>query len=76
MGAVIWIFYKLIDIVLDLLGRNYISVLLSTIALVFIGAVVYAITLVYVKGIKKADLESMPVKLKRLIPHKLFKRIR
>lgn len=76
MGLVVYITYFDLMYLLNFISSSYFKNAISTIISVIIGMIVYLYSLVLTGGIDKKDLESMPSKLRRLIPRKIRARMR
>ncbi len=70
------LFYSQFNLFLGLFAVGYVINALSTIGAIFLGAVVYFVVLVLIKGINEEDLSFLPSKIKKLIPGFLFQKIR
>ena len=76
MGMVAWISFKIINSALGIILGGYLLNLMAAGITILIAAVVYAVTLITIGGVKKADLNSMPRKLTKLIPAKIYAKIK
>ncbi|HCQ89673.1 MAG TPA: hypothetical protein DIU45_07930 [Clostridium sp.] len=59
-----------------MLSKGYIANALSIATTIFVAIVVYFVSLIYIGGIRKRDLQVIPRKLIRFIPKKLLLKIR
>jgi stage V sporulation protein B len=76
MATVGLIWYNLVYKVFLMLSKGYVANALSIATTIFIAAVVYFVSLVYIGGIRKRDIQVLPRKLVRFIPKKLLLKIR
>ena len=77
MGFIVLFTYKYMDIgLIDLTSHYVISNAVSTLLAIFIGIYVYAYVLVFIGGIRKEDLNSLPSKVVRFMPRRMRARVR
>ncbi|GAA0120765.1 MULTISPECIES: polysaccharide biosynthesis protein [Clostridium] len=76
MAIVGLLWYNLVYKVFLMLSRGYIANALSIITTIFVAVIVYFISLIYIGGIRKRDLQMIPKKILRFIPEKLLLKIR
>lgn len=76
MATVGLIWYNLVYKVFLMLSKGYIANALSMATTIFVAIVVYFISLIYIGGIRKKDLQVLPKKLIRFIPKNLLLKIR
>lgn len=76
MATVGLIWYNLVYKVFLMLSKGYIANALSIVTTIFVAAVVYFVSLIYIGGIRKRDIQVLPRKLVRFIPKKLLLKIR
>jgi len=76
MATVGLIWYNLVYKIFLMLSKGYIANALSIATTIFVAAVVYFVSLIYIGGIRKKDLQVIPRKLIRFIPKKLLLKIR
>ncbi len=76
MATVGLIWYNLVYKVFLMLSKGYIANALSIATTIFVAIVVYFVSLIYIGGIRKKDLQVLPKKLIRFIPKNLLLKIR
>ncbi|WP_454053983.1 putative polysaccharide biosynthesis protein [Clostridium sp. Marseille-Q7071] len=76
MATVGLIWYNLVYKVFLMLSKGYIANALSIATTIFVAVIVYFVSLIYIGGIRKRDLQVIPRKLIRFIPKKLLLKIR
>jgi stage V sporulation protein B len=76
MGLIVYIVYTYLNLGLSMFSRGLLAEAIATLVAVLLGVYVYAYGLILTGGITERDLNSMPSKLKRIIPKGMLKRIR
>lgn len=75
MGIIVYFTYHSLHTVLLFVGKGYLNNAISTLIAIFTGVVSYFVTLVLIKGIRKEELDLIPSRFVKLIPHGILKRI-
>ncbi|MCX7921480.1 MAG: polysaccharide biosynthesis protein [Clostridia bacterium] len=76
MGLVVYLCYNLIYVTLGFIGVEYIINAIAAISAISVGAVVYTLGLILVRGITRQDIEVIPARFVRFIPRKIVAKIR
>lgn len=67
MGIIVHFLYKAIYSILSIYLGNYISLALSVLVCVYVGAIIYIHCLIKTEGVNSDDLSIVPSKLKKLV---------
>jgi stage V sporulation protein B len=75
MGVILFLSYRLLNALLDMIIPGYISVALPALVCIGIGAFTYFYVMVSIKGITGEDMKMLPAKFRRFIPRSIMKKI-
>jgi len=76
MGIVTFFSYKIFNGVLGLIFGGYILNLFASLISIALSAGAYGLVLVTIGGVKKSDLNSLPNKITKLIPRRIYKKLK
>ncbi|ERI90137.1 polysaccharide biosynthesis protein [Clostridiales bacterium oral taxon 876 str. F0540] len=76
MGVTCYLVQFDIDYVLGFIHKGYFTTMLSTVTAIAAGIFTYLYGLILIGGITSKELQAVPVRIRRLIPKTLLKRIR
>lgn len=68
MGVVVYPVYLVLNLMLGMVVKGYISVAVPALISIAAGAYVYAYVLVRIKGLTKEDMKMLPGRIRRFIP--------
>jgi len=76
MGIVTFFSYKIFNGILGLIFGGYILNLFASLISIALSAGAYGLVLVTIGGVKKSDLNSLPNKITKLIPRRIYKKLK
>lgn len=76
MGIVTFFSYKIFNGVIGLIFSGYILNLFASLISIALSAGTYGTVLVSIGGVKKSDLNSLPNKITKLIPKRIYKKLK
>lgn len=76
MGIVTFFSFKFFNGFLGLIFNGYILNLLASLISIALSAGAYGVILLSIGGVKKSDLNSLPNKITKLIPKKIYRRLK
>ncbi len=76
MGIVTIFSYKIFNGILGLIFGGYILNLFASLISIALSAGAYGIVLISIGGVKKSDLNSLPNKITKLIPKRIYKKLK
>jgi stage V sporulation protein B len=76
MGIVTFLSYKIFSLILGLIFSGYALNLLAAVISIALSAGTYGVILLSIGGVKKSDLNSLPQKITKLIPKKIYKKLK
>lgn len=76
MGIITYFTFGIVNGALGILLRGYVLNLTASIITIGISALTYGIVLISIGGIKKSDLRSFPPKITKLIPSKIYSKLK
>jgi stage V sporulation protein B len=76
MGVVVYLVQFDIQYVLNFISKGYLTEMLSTVSAIAAGGFTYLYALILVGGITEKDIQSIPLRIRKLIPKALLNRVR
>lgn len=76
MGIITFFSYKIFNGIFGLIFSGYILNLLASVVSIALSAGAYGIVLLLIGGVKKSDLNSLPNKITKLIPKKIYRKLK
>ena len=76
MGIITFFSYKVFNGIFGLIFSGYILNLLASVVSIALSAGAYGIVLLFIGGVKKSDLNSLPNKITKFIPKKVYKKLK